>query len=235
MFEQFFTSFRLPLELVYTCVVVLCAIAIVFLTKEAHQLTNHSGIGMFRYAFLLFSLAFVIRFTLLFWLFDNGISYASIAGYQFMLLFVMEFLFIMGGILFVISITCRTKYPVLHRMAYLVAGLIALTGAMIDVVGIPLLAMYIILFITFLIGFISHIYGAVKTKGRAKRFHYLHAGALGFALSAWVINGLTQPFIIEHPALLIIIYTATSSFFILVLIGIRYALCSKNVINQLRT
>ncbi|MFT4344085.1 MAG: hypothetical protein ACMXYE_05055 [Candidatus Woesearchaeota archaeon] len=235
MLEQFLTEYRIPIETVYTAVLVFCAFAVVYVTREIYLLSSHPGIKLFRHAFIFFGLAFLARYVLLIWMSFAGLNYTTITGSLLYLLFLMEFIFILAGIVFVVSITCRVKYPFLHNSVYVYAPLIALTIALVDVLFIPLLGMYITLFIVFAIGALLHFNDAQCTTGRVKKFHYFHAVVLTFALFGWVVNGLVQPFVLMAPLLLLLVYIVTASFFIVILVGINYAMCSTNVIKHIKS
>ncbi|MBU0667366.1 MAG: hypothetical protein ABIC91_04880 [Nanoarchaeota archaeon] len=59
---QFFNPLRFIPEIIYTLIIFIICFLIYFKTKEAYNLTKHKGIGYFRDAFLLFGLAYVMRF-----------------------------------------------------------------------------------------------------------------------------------------------------------------------------
>lgn len=178
---------QIGVELVYSFVIIVCSLMIYYSTREVYELSSYKGIKYFRRAFMFFALAYFFRYFIIFFLalFDiRDIMEFSPIYVGWISLFIFLYFSSMAVFYLLYSVMWK-KWNHSRQKVYffnLLALVIALIGAFVRGIGVPiLLNMILLIFVSFTL-FVAYKDSKNKQKGKGLFIIYL----LLFVF--WILN-----------------------------------------------
>jgi len=199
------------IELIYSFVIIVCALMVYFGTKELYELSSHKGIKYFRLAFLFFAIAYLFRYFVKFLIL--GFDPRTIMGIYHSLSPLTLLLFIYFSTMAVFYLLYSVMWKkwngnsvyMFHVLAVVIAFIIILSNS-----ALIYLIVNIVLFV--FLAFVFYV--AHTSKSRKKNNLYLiYFLLLGF----WVLNILDILIPNFFREFQLLIYLASTGIFLMIL------------------
>lgn len=194
-------------ELLYSIIIIFSSLFVYWRTQEIYELTSYRSIKYFRNAFLFFGLAYLSRFLLRgLNILHDGLFGRELFRFGF---FLFLYLSLVAGLLLIYSILWKhlrqkKEYTLhIHIFAFLVS--------LLSILYFFRLNLFIILTLLFLIAtFLASFY-----RDKSHKMKHLHIIYL-LLFVAWLVNSAAHFFIIISFATGIVLYTASSLLFLII-------------------
>jgi hypothetical protein len=211
-----FLSGMFGLEVLYSCVIIICSLMIYYATKEMYELSSYKGIKYFRQAFLFFAIAYFFRsFIKLVLIYFNaeGILEFSPRIFGVFTLFIFMYFSFMAIFYLLYSVMWKKwngnsrKIYLFHILAFVVSTIIISLRNPFIYLGLNFFLLIIIVFI---------VYTAYKSTKNKTKGHNLYAVYL-LLFIFWILNILNVLIPRFFQNLQLLIYLASSGIFLMIL------------------
>jgi hypothetical protein len=205
----------LGIEVIYSFVIILCALLIYFGTKELYNLSSHKGIKYFRLAFLFFAISYffrsLIKFVMLVFaprqiMNFSPMLFGPISLFFFMYFSSMAVFYLLYSVLWKNFEENKNKIYLFHALATAISILSLLFNGLLSYL---ILNLFLLIFIT-IVFFISHRDVKKKKKSNLYAIYVL-------LFIFWILNLLDILIPNIFQTFQIIIYLASITIFLLIL------------------
>jgi len=208
------------LKIMYSLVITLICIVIVFRADKLFRLSTHQGIRYFRNAFFFYGLGFVLRYML-------GLLISLEVLDSIYLPFtnlVFEFFLIMAGFFLLYSLIWR-KLDITEATSslfnskisifYLMSLIIVISDYMWNIFFFMFISQILLFLIASMIALANYV-----RKGKQHKFLKFYLAAMVLSLAAWVLNFFAALSLAWNPAILMSVYILNVVIFLLFLYGV---------------
>lgn len=209
-------------KVVYSLIIVLICVVIVFKTDKLFRLSLHQGIRYFRNAFLFYGVGFAIRYF-----FTSPLFYrTNIPNYSYAINIIFEFFLVMGGFFLFYSLFWKkmeispgTKNSSLFNLGIFVFYIMTLIVVLLDYLwGVHSFMFFSQIAVFAFACILSYINYRKKIKKYAFPKFYFLAMLLGFF--AWTLNAVAELYFNWNQMILVSVYALNLVFFFLLLYGV---------------
>lgn len=208
------------LEIIYTSLIIFPSLFIFINSRKIYDFSKYEGIRYFSNAFLFFTLAFLVR-LLYFVLNANPDSFLSFLLYKNYLLIFFEFLFLLPGFYFLMSLLHKYIIKFNQLKKYIILSsflLLFLLISLFDYLFFTFLLMYIANIIIFFFNSLISYRNYLKKK---TLYGQIFSISMMLLLFAWILNFVTQNILQKLPVLRYYVYLINVVAVIIILVIIN--------------
>ncbi len=190
------------IEFIYSCIIILPSLLIYIKTKKIYNFKKHTGVRYFSKAFLFFAISFSIRFIYFFSKNYSEYSLARIILYNNYILILFEFLFLVPGFYFLMSLTYR-KMGKSRNLIHCIGLVFLLIISLADYLTYTFLLMYLTSIIFFSL---NSLISCRNHQKKPTRYGQVYSIAMVLLLISWILNFSTQYILNKIPFLRYYVY-----------------------------
>ncbi|MFT4305191.1 MAG: hypothetical protein ACMXX8_03785 [Candidatus Woesearchaeota archaeon] len=194
------------LELIYTSLIIIPSLLIYFKTRKLYIFSKYENLRYFSNAFLFFSLAFFVRFIYFTAQNFKQSLFSEILLYNNYLLILFEFLFLLPGFYFLISLLYKKIIKLKKVYQYYIwcfSIILFLLISVIDYFFITFLFMYILATIIF---FLNTLISYKNYLNKKSLYGQIFSISMMLILISWILNFATQNLVHQYPIIRYYIY-----------------------------